>query len=223
MSASFVLTLDTQGPAGLSIVLNSGATYTGAQAITAAISTSDGSTTGYTMKLWGDVDAAADPNVQPLEANSAWIAYSASKALTLATVDGLKTINLKVRDAEWNESSASDTITLDASLPVVTISGPDVARVSKISGKRTASFSFSPDTDIVAYKVKVVPATNSLENAGTQIGTTNGSTNMSGGAVSSGGTVNCQIDGRDLEAASAGDGDKIIKVFGQEASGNWSV
>lgn len=223
MASNFVLTLDTQGPAGPSIVLNSGAAYTGTQAVTAAIATTDGVTTGYTMKLWGDVDPAADPNVQPLEANSAWITYNTSKAITLLTGDGLKTINLKIRDSVWNESSASDTITLDASLPVITITGPDVSIVSKITGKRTSSFSFSPDTALVAYKVKVVPATNSLENAGTQIGTTNGSTNMSGGAVGSGATINCQIDGRDLEAASTGDGDKIIKVFGQEASGNWSV
>ncbi len=31
------------------------------------------------------------------------------------------------------------------------------------------------------------------------------------------------VKGADLEAASAGDGNKIIKVFVQESSGNWSA
>lgn len=223
MASTFTLTLDTVGPAGVTAIIAGNATYTGSQAVSLAIATSDTPTTGYQMKIWGDVDPAANANIQPLEANSSWIAFATTQAITLSAADGLKTINVKVRDDVWNETQASDTITLDASLPVITISGPDVPKVSKVTGKRTASFSFSPDTALTAYKVKVVPSTGSLENAGTAIPTTNGSTNMSGGAVAAGATVNCTIDGRDLELASTGDGSKIIKVFGQEASGNWSV
>ena len=225
MASNFILTLDTTAPVGVSISLAGGAAYAALRDINATLGTSDTPTTGYTMKLWGDVDAAYDANVQPLEANSSWITYATSKAIRLATGDGSKTVYVKIRDDVWNEStSASDAITLDTSVPILTITGPDVARVSKISGKRVAAFSFSPDIAIDAYKVKVVPSSGSLQDAGTQIGTTNGSTNMSGASVSAGQTINCTIDGRDLEIASAGDGDKIIKVFGREAgSQNWSV
>lgn len=224
MASFFTVTLDTAAPAAPGITLAGGAAFTAVRAVTAAISTSDSPTTGYTMKLWGDVDPAADPNIQVLEANSAWIGYATSQTVTLSTGDALKTINLKIRDDVWNESASSDTITLDATLPVISITtGPDVTRVSKVSGKRTISFSFSPDTALTAYKVKVVPATGSLENAGTTIPTTNGSTNMTGAAVAGAGSVSCTIDARDLDAASTGDGAKIVKVFGQEASGNWSV
>lgn len=224
MASYFNLALDTTGPAGVSINLAAGATTTAVRAITATIATSDTPTTGYQMKLWGDVDPAADSNIQVLEANSTWITYSTSQAVTLSTGDALKTINLKVRDASWNETSASDTITLNTTVPVITITGPDVSVVSKISGKRVASFSFSSDIALSAYKVKVVPATSSLESAGTTIPTTNGSTNMTGGATGASTTVNCTIDGRDLELASSGDGTKIVKVFGQSSgSGNWSV
>src|SRR4051812_24174099 len=107
MASNFTLTLDTTGPAGVSIILNGNATYTGTQAVTAAIATSDGVTTGYQMKIWGSVDAAANPNIQPLEVNSAWVAYGTSQAVTLSTGDGLKTVNLKIRDDVWNETSAS--------------------------------------------------------------------------------------------------------------------
>lgn len=224
MAASFTLNLDTTGPASPSIVLNGNAAYATVRAVTAAIGTTDGTTTNYQMKVWGNVDLTADVNVQDTEANSTWITYSTSKAVTLSTGDGAKTIYLKIRDDVWNESAiVSDSITLDTTVPVLTITGPDVSKVSKIAGKRVASFSFSTDSDLVAYKVKVVPSTGSLDSAGTTIGTTNGSTNMTGGAVVAAGTVSCTIDGRDLDAASAGDGAKIIKVFGQDASGNWSI
>lgn len=225
MPAYFNLVLDTTGPGGVTISLAGGAAYTALRDITATIGTSDGDTTGYQMKIWGDVDGAADANIQPLEANSAWITFNTSRSVRLSTGDGSKTVYVKVRDDVWNESTQqSDSITYDSSVPVITISGPDVSKVSKIAGKRVASFSFSPDVALSAYKVKVVPASGSLEDAGTVIPTTNGSTNMTGGAVGAGATVNCTIDGRDLEVASSGDGSKIIKVFGQEAgSGNWSV
>ena len=35
--------------------------------------------------------------------------------------------------------------------------------------------------------------------------------------------ISCKIYGKDLEAASSGDGEKIIKVFVKNAHGTWSV
>lgn len=224
MASYFDLTLDTTAPGGVTISLAGGATYTSVRDIVATIGTSDGSTAGYQIKVWGDVDPAADASIQTTEGASAWISYNAAQAVRLSTGDGAKTVNVKVRDSVWNTSSAvSDSITLDTSVPVVTVSGPDVALISKQTGKRTSAFSFTADVDVVAWKVKVVPSNGSLENAGTQIPNTNGSTNMSGGALAAGTPVNATIDGADLEAASAGDGTKHVKVFVQDAAGLWSI
>jgi hypothetical protein len=227
MASFFNLTLDTIAPAVPTIILEAGAAYTTSQILTAGISTTDGDTTGYQMKIWGDIDPAYDANVQVLEGSSNWIAYTTSKSIKVSSGDGLKTVYVKIRDAVWNVSAqASDTITLDTTVPVATISlGPDATVVSKQTGKRTCSFSFQSDSIFDQYKVKVVPATNSLENAGTLIGTANGSTNMSGSSGNYPATTNiaCTIDGADLEAASSGDGLKIIKVFVKDQAGNWST
>lgn len=226
MASSFTLTLDTTAPATPTITLEGGAGFTATRAITAAISTTDSPTTGYQMKIWGDVDTAVNANIQGTEALSAWFAYGTSQAVTLSTGDGVKTINIRIRDDVLNESAAaSDTITLDTTVPIITITGPDVAKLSKIAGKDTASFSFSTDIALQAWKVKVVPATGSLHDAGTQIPITAGSTNMSGGAVAAAGTISATIKATDLETASVGDGEKIVKVFGQESGGDgsWSV
>jgi hypothetical protein len=224
-ASNFTLTLDTTGPAGVTVSINAGAAYATTQSVTLTIATSDTPTTGYTMKVWGDVDLANDANVQDTEIKSAWITYSTSQAVKLSAGDGSKSITIRIRDDVWNESStANDTITLDTTVPVATISvGPDVTRVSKISGKRVCSFSFQADVHIQAWKVKVVPATNSIESAGTTILTTNGSTNMTGGALAATTNQACTIDGRDLEVASSGDGAKIVKVFCQDDAGNWST
>ncbi|MFP3491037.1 hypothetical protein R0K20_25995, partial [Staphylococcus sp. SIMBA_130] len=73
-------------------------------------------------------------------------------------------------------------------------------------------------------KVKVVTSQGATHDTGTQIGTANGSTNMSGtGTWANGAVVDATITGADLEAASAGDGSKTIKVFVKDDAGNWSV
>ena len=126
----------------------------------------------------------------------------------------------------YNESAqANDSIILDTTLPVVTISGPDLTKISKISGKNVSAFSFTVDVTFDEYKVKVVSATGAAENTGAQVGTANGSTNMSGSAgnYASATPINCQINGTDLETASSGDGTKIIKVFVKDQAGNWSI
>jgi hypothetical protein len=226
MPSYFTLTLDTTGPANPSLSINAGASYATAQLVDLTIGTSDGSTSGYQMKIWGNVDTSYDTNVQATEAASAWITFSASKQVKLSSGDGAKTVYVKLRDDVFNESSqASDSINLDTTRPVVTISGPDVSKISEVVGKDVASFSFTVDSVFTEYKVKVVASSGSAENTGTQIGTTNGSTNMSGtaGNYAASTAINCTIDASDLKAASAGDGAKVIKVFVKDAAGNWSV
>ena len=219
MASFFNLTLDTLAPAGLSLILNDGAQYATSATVTAKISVSDETTTGYQMKIWGGVDGAAT------EADAAWVTFAATKEITLTTGDGKKTVNLKVRDDVGNESAVvTKEIILDTAVPVVTITGPDKSKISKVETFNVAAISFTCDVDFVEYKVKVVPTTASLQDAGVVIGTTNGSTNMSGtGEYPDAQAIDCTINATDLEAASAGDGEKIIKVFVRNAAGTWSV
>jgi len=226
MANYFNLTLDTTGPASPSISLENGATYATAQLVTATISTSDSSTTNYQMKIWGDVDTTHNPSIQTTEVESAWISYSTSQQVKLSTGDGSKTIYLKIRDDVYNESSqADDSIILDTTLPVVSITGPDLSKISKVAGKNVSSFSFTVDTIFDEYKVKVVASSGAAHDTGTQIPTTAGSTNMSGSAgdYPASTPINCSIYGTDLETADSGDGTKIVKVFVKDKAGNWSV
>ena len=219
MASFFNLILDTTAPAGVTLALNDDARYTTKASITAKIGCEDAVTTGYQMKIWGSVDGAAT------EDDAAWVTFAETKSITLSTGDGKKTVNLRVRDDVGNEFiTVTKEIILDTAVPVVTITGPDKSKISKVPTFNVAAISFTCDVDFVEYKVKVVPATTSLQDAGVVIGTTNGSTNMSGtGEYPDAQAIDCTINAADLEAASAGDGEKIIKVFVRNAAGTWSV
>lgn len=217
--------LDTTPPASPGVSADLGAQYTTDLFVDLNISTADGDTVGYQMKIWGDVDLTNDTNVQGSEVNSTWITYATSKQVKLSDTDGSKVVYLKVRDDVHNESSVtSDSIILDSTLPVVTTNTPDTDVISKVAGKNVASFSFTVDSAYDEYKVKVVGATGASHDTGTTIGTANGSTNVTGiGTFAAATPINVSIYGTDLEAASAGDGEKIIKVFAKDEAGNWSA
>lgn len=218
MASYFNLTLDTLAPQGLTIKLNNGSQYTTSKAVQLAINVTDESADGYQMKVWG-IDGIAK------ESDAVWETLANVKDITLSTGDGLKTVYVKVRDDVYNETAVTSTsITLDTSVPAVTIIGPDVSRISKTSPKDVATFSFTSDVAFTEYKIKVVPSKSSLHDAGTLIGTANGSTNMSAtGTFKASTAISCKIYGKDLEIASSGDGEKIIKVFVKNTVGTWSV
>lgn len=218
MASYFNLTLDTLAPQGLTIKLNNGSQYTTNKTVQLAVNVTDESADGYQMKVWG-INGVAN------ESDATWETLANIKNVTLSTGDGLKTVYVKVRDDVYNETvAASATITLDTSVPAVTIIGPDVSKISKTSPKDVATFSFTSNTAFTEYKIKVVPSNSSLHDAGVQIGTANGSTNMSAtGTFKASTAISCKIYGKDLEAASSGDGEKIIKVFVKNAHGTWSV
>lgn len=221
MPGTFQLTLDTTGPQGVALVLDAGnPAYSTDNVVDAIATTTDPDTTGYQVKLWGDVAGVPD------EATAVWQTLTSSLAVTLSAGDGTKTVTARLRDDVLNESAtASDTILVDTTAPVVSIvTGPTPSKVSKIAPADDSSVQWSSDSDFDLYSVRVVPATSSDHTAGTEIPTTAGSTNTSGGAGTAGTPVTTVIHGADLEAASAGDGDKIVKVFVREAaSGYWSV
>lgn len=227
MSNNYIfITLDTTAPTSPSLSIAGGATYASAQLVDLAIGTTDTDTTGYQMILWGDVDTTYDANVQSTEAMSTWITYNNSKQIKLSSANGTKNVYLKIRDDVHNQSSqVSDSIILDNSLPVVSVTSPDVTRISKISGKNVASFSFSVNEIFVEYKVKVVSSTGASESTGTLIPITNGSVNTSGSGQdfdTSTTPITVTINGSDLELANSGDGQKVIKVFAKDKSGQWS-
>ena len=226
MANYFTITLDTTAPASPTRVIEGGAAYIAAQLVNIAISTGDSVTTGYQMKIWGDVDGSNDSNVQTAEGTSSWITYATSKQIKLSTGDALKTLYLKIRDDVYNISAqTSDTITLDTTLPVVTIqSGPDIVKISKQTGKNLVTFAWQSDSAFTDYMVKVVPASGSSNSAGTAILTTNGSTYVAAsGSFPATTNITTTVRGEDLEVAGSGDGDKIVKIFVKESSGNWSV
>ena len=219
MASYFNLTLDTTAPSGLTLQINDGALYATSTAVTLKIAVSDGQTTGYQMKIWG-ISGVDD------EGSASWENYTTSKSVNLTSGDGLKTVYIKVRDDVGNESTqVSDTITLNTTVPVVTITGPDKSKISKIAGFNTSIINFPSDVEFEEYKVCVVPQNNSTQDAGTVIGTTNGSINTSGsdGDYPASENIQVTINGADLEAASSGDGVKIVKVFVKNAAGTWSV
>ena len=218
MASYFNLVLDTLAPQGLTIKLNNGSQYTTNKTVQLAVNVTDESADGYQMKVWG-INGVAN------ESDATWETLANIKNVTLSTGDGLKTVYVKVRDDVYNETvAASATITLDTSVPAVTIVGPDVSKISKTSPKDVATFSFTSNTAFTEYKIKVVPSNSSLHDAGVQIGTANGSTNMSAtGTFKASTAISCKVYGKDLEAASSGDGEKIIKVFVKNAHGTWSV
>jgi hypothetical protein len=239
MGSYVTIKLDTQGPASPSVVIDSAQTYATDTLLDLAISCADTDKTGFTMKIWGDLDLAQAKTdglvggaaTGTTEADAQWISYSATKQVKAAAGDGVKTIYLKIRDAVYNVSAqASDTITIDMTKPTVVVSGPDQGTISKQAGKDTSILTFTVtttdgETTFLEYKVKVVPSGTSDHTAGVQIGTANGSSNVSGvaGNYANATPISVTIKGADLEAASADDGDKIVKVFVKDRAGNWSA
>ena len=138
------ITLDTTQPSNPSLLVNNNDVYTTNQLVNLTIGTGDGITTGYQMKIWGSVDTAYDTNIKTTEGTSTWITYATSKQIKLSTGDGSKTVYMKLRDDVWNESAqVSDSITLNTVVPVVTIGGQNVTKISKVTGKNELTFSFT--------------------------------------------------------------------------------
>lgn len=221
MAAFFNLTLDTLAPQGVSMSINAGAIYTAKKSVTLTIGCKDTSTSGYSMKVYGSITSAATAD------KASWENFSTSKTVTLTDGDGLKTIYVVVRDNVWNEAEAvSATITLNTTIPVVTIVGPDVSIISEVSGKNTSKFTFTSDSIFDEYKVGIVPSNNSTVDDVTVIGTTGGSKNTSGSAGDYPASTNIEvsINGTDFKTAGGGsDGTFIIKTFVKNQAGTWSA
>jgi hypothetical protein len=226
MASYVIVTLDTTSPATPTITLDGGATYATDSLVDCQIGTTDGTTTGYSMKLWGDVDTTHQASVQATEGASSWITFENTKQIRLSAGEGQKTVYLKLRDDVYNESSiVQDSITFDASRPIVTVTSPDVSKISKVEGRNIVNFSFTVDSPFEEYMVKVVNSTGASQDLGTVIETTNGSVNTSGTGTFDTTTtpITVSLTGTDIENASGGDGLKTIKVFVRDSAGLWSA
>ncbi len=112
-SPKITVNTDTTPPTG-SITMNSGAAATNNSTVTLALSATDDSGTVAQMQFSND-------NVTYAAAET----YAASRAWTLSSGEGAKTVYVKFQDAAGNWSSpASDTITLDTTPPQVAITSP---------------------------------------------------------------------------------------------------
>ncbi|UGO46258.1 hypothetical protein PQE74_gp175 [Bacillus phage vB_BanS_Chewbecca] len=223
--ANFInIILDTTAPSNPYVNINGGATYSNSQLVSVTIGTTDEDTTNYQMKIWGNVDGAYDSNIQATEGASTWISFTDSKQIKLASGDGNKQLSVRIRDDVYNESSvAQDNISLNTAIPTVNVGAPDKYKISKKEQKNIVSFTFSSPEQFEEYKVKVVTSTGAVESSGVAIATINGSQNIAGNAGGYNTPITVTITGQDLELASSGDGNKIIKVFVKNSAGTWSV
>ncbi len=99
---------DTTAPIG-TISINSGASYSTSTSVTLTLSCSDAGSGCSQMRLSNNGTAW-----------NAWENYATSKAWTLASGDGVKTVYVQYRDADNNTSqNYTDTITLDTTTPVI--------------------------------------------------------------------------------------------------------
>lgn len=213
MASYIQLTLDTTAPSGLTLSIGTGQAQVSVTSQTLHISCNDEEKTGYQMKIWGNITGAAT------EETANWESYAAEKQVVLSSGDGLKTIYVKIRDDVYNESaSTSAAVTLNTAVPVVTITGPDVSRISKVAPKNVAVIGFMADVAFTEYTIRVVPSIDSAHDAGSQIGEL-GET----GSFEASTSKSVSIYGADLEEASSGDGKKIVKVFVRTTAGVWSV
>lgn len=223
--------LDTTPPSGLTVALDNGASFTSDELIDVNITfdtpTDNSNTANWQMLIWGaEIDATYDVKVQTTEGASDWITYQNPYQVRVTATDGAKTISVRLRDEVFNTTGIqSQTITRDATKPVVTVTNADVPRISEIANKNLANFSFTCDVPFAEYQVRVVGTAGDNHLAGTLIPITVGSINTSGTGAFDTTTapISVTIHGSDLKTASMGDGNKIIKVFCRDDAGNWSA
>jgi hypothetical protein len=98
------------------------------------------------MKLWGDVDPAADANIQTTEGASRGSPTARRRPVTLSTGDGLKTLNVRIRDDVGNQSSGRRHDHARHHVPVITISvAASPTKISKVATFDTSTFQFQAD------------------------------------------------------------------------------
>ena len=229
MASSALLTLDLTAP-DVAVVIEGGASVTTDRDVDITITSVAADKSQ--MKIYGDVDDAFAPaEYRATEANAPWISFAGTKTVRVSAADGTKTVRVKVRDDVFNASSeATDAITLDSSIPVLSITvALAPAKISKQATKDTATLTFTSDIALDQWKVNFTSNANDAHTAGTVIPEAGGS-DTQGAALAAATPQAVTIKGVDLEAAGAAGGpgaagiQHIVKVFGRSAANQqWSV
>ncbi len=133
--------LDATAPTG-SVTINSGAAYTNTTSATLSLSCTDTGSGCAQMQFSND--------------NVTWSTseiYSATKAWTLTTGDGTKTVYVKFKDNSNNWSTAySDTIILDTAITVtVTANDPTATEAGPTTGQFTVTRTGSTTSALTVY------------------------------------------------------------------------
>ena len=135
---------DVTPPTG-SVVINSGTAFTNSTTVTLTLSSTDIGSGVASMQFSND--------------NVAWSApesYATTKSWTLSTGDGAKTVYAKFKDNanNWSIAIPSNTITLDSTPPLVTVTSP----AAGFTNNKTPllSYAFSDGTVIVKLDGVVV-------------------------------------------------------------------
>lgn len=148
---STTFSFDTKNPASPSLVINSGSSKTNSTAITLSPSVTDDSS--LTMVLSNDSALTADG----LNGNSGTsLPYANSRAWTIPSGDGTKTVYARYTDAKSNTTSiVNDSIVLDQTAPPVTqnFKVKDLSNVS--GGIYQLAILWTPNTasDFSQYKI----------------------------------------------------------------------
>ncbi len=116
-SGSFAIFIDITAPTATAQI-NGGALYTATQNVNVSLTADDGAGSGVQQMMLSN-DAGF--------AGASWEAFGSPRAWTLSTLDGIKTVYVKVRDAAGNESiTQTPSITLDTLKPTAP-GTPDLA------------------------------------------------------------------------------------------------
>jgi hypothetical protein len=104
-----------------------------------------------------------------------------------------------------------------ATAPVVTvITGPSRSKISRQAGADSSDLTFESDIGFVEYQVKVVPSSDSPVTAGTLVESATG--NWAGGQ-----DVTITVTDDEFVAASASEGNNVVKIFAKNSAGVWST
>ena len=187
-------TSDTTAPTNTSITINSGASYTNSTAVTLTLSATDSvGVTGYYLSTSSSTPVASASGWNSVTSTTS---YSGSASYPLTSGDEQKTVYVWYKDAAGNvSSSASDSITLDTTAPIVTITSP------------TSSDTYTATSNTVSLSGSASDSTSGVKEVTLS--------NDKGGSGDASGTTNWSISNMSLS-----NGDNVITVTATDNAGN---
>jgi len=165
-SASYndTITLDTVGPNLTQFVINDNDVATNNLSSTLTIGGLDGTTAIDDMMLSEASDFTG----------ASWEAYATTKAFTLSSGEGTKTVYLKFRDVANNVSSVfSDTISVDLTKPTINIT--DLGLIDNVPDKTPLFYYFTSQTPHIQGKTEANSTVHFVYDGDDTTATANGS------------------------------------------------